>query len=205
MNQFGSRRSISFIIIGINVAVFFVLFLVPGLFEYLAIYTAGLLGRGFLWTPVTYMFVHSGFFHLIFNMIILVFAGPVLEERMGSREFLIYYLLTGALAGVFSVLAYTLTGYGAFMPIVGASGALYAVMLGFATYHPRARILIWGVIPMKAPYFLALYAGIDLYSHVFGRAGGVAHLTHLSGLLFGFLYFILRLRINPIKEMRDGR
>lgn len=205
MNQFGSRRSITFILIGINVAVFLILFLVPGIFEYVAIYTAGLLGRGFFWTPVTYMFVHSGFFHLFFNMIILIFAGPVLEERMGSKEFLIYYLLTGALAGIFSVLAYSLTGSSPYMPIVGASGAIYAVLLGFATYSPRARILIWGIIPMRAPYFLALYAAIDLYSHVLGRGGNVAHLTHLSGLVFGFLYFIIRLKINPITAMRDGR
>lgn len=205
MNQFGSRRSVTFILIGINVAVFFLLYLMPGLFEFLAIYIAGLLGRGFIWTPITYMFTHAGFFHLFFNMIILVFAGPVLEERMGSREFLTYYLVTGALAGVFSVFAYKAAGSGAYLPIVGASGALYAVMLGFATYYPRARILIWGILPMKAPYFLALYAAIDLYSHVFGRGGNIAHLTHLSGLAFGFLYFMIRLKINPIKMMRDGR
>ena len=205
MNQFGSRRSVTFILIGINVAVFFLLYLMPGLFEFLAIYIAGLLGRGFIWTPITYMFTHAGFFHLFFNMIILVFAGPVLEERMGSREFLAYYLVTGALAGVFSVFAYKAAGSGAYLPIVGASGALYAVMLGFATYYPRARILIWGILPMKAPYFLALYAAIDLYLHVFGRGGNIAHLTHLSGLAFGFLYFMIRLKINPIIMMRDGR
>ena len=205
MNQFGSRRSVTFILIGINVAVFFLLYLMPGLFEFLAIYTAGLLGRGFIWTPITYMFTHAGFIHLFFNMIILVFAGPVLEERMGSREFLTYYLVTGALAGIFSVFAYKAAGSGDYLPIIGASGALYAVMLAFATYNPRARILIWGIIPMKAPYFLALYAAIDLYSHVFGRGGNIAHLTHLSGLAFGFLYFMIRLKINPIKVMRDGR
>ncbi|MCK5248892.1 MAG: rhomboid family intramembrane serine protease [Spirochaetaceae bacterium] len=205
MNQFGSRRSVTFILIGINVAVFFLLYLMPGLIEFLAIYTAGLLGRGFIWTPITYMFTHAGFIHLFFNMIILVFAGPVLEERMGSREFLTYYLVTGALAGIFSVFAYKAAGSGDYLPIIGASGALYAVMLAFATYNPRARILIWGIIPMKAPYFLALYAAIDLYSHVFGRGGNIAHLTHLSGLAFGFLYFMIRLKINPIKVMRDGR
>ncbi len=205
MNQFGSRRSVTFILIGINVAVFFLLYLMPGLIEFLAIYTAGLLGRGFIWTPITYMFTHAGFIHLFFNMIILVFAGPVLEERMGSREFLTYYLVTGALAGIFSVFAYKAAGSGDYLPIIGASGALYAVMLAFATYNPRARILIWGIIPMKAPYFLALYAAIDLYTHVFGRRGNIAHLTHLSGLAFGFLYFMIRLKINPIKVMRDGR
>ncbi len=205
MNQFGKRRSVSFILIGINVAVFFVLYLIPGLLEYFAIYTAGLLGRGFFWTPITYMFTHSGFFHLFFNMIILVFAGPAVEDRMGGREFLIYYLLTGALAGIFSVLAYYVTGSSPYMLIVGASGAIYAVLLAFATYFPHARILIWGIIPMKAPYFLALYAAIDLYSHVFGRGGNIANLTHLSGLAFGLLYFLIRLKINPINEMRGRR
>lgn len=205
MNQFGSRRSVTFVLIGINVAVFLLLYIMPGLLDFLAIYTAGLLDRGFFWTPITYMFTHGGFFHLLINMVILVFAGPALEERMGSREFLTYYLLTGVLAGLFSVFAYSAGGTGDYVRIVGASGAIYAVLLGFATYLPRVRIYFWGILPMKAPYFLALYAAIDLYSQVFRRGGNTAHLTHLSGLAFGFLYFLIRLKINPIKAMRDGR
>jgi len=202
MNTFGQRRSVTFTLVAINVGVFFLATLIPRLTLYMAISPAALLGRGFLWTPLTYMFAHGGFSHLLFNMIFLVFVGPAVEQRMGSGEFLAYYLLSGILAGLFSVFAYLFAGIP--VPIVGASGALYAVLLAFATYYPRARLLLFYILPMRAPYALALFAAIDLISHFRGGIG-VAHLTHLSGLAFGFLYFLIRLGINPIRAMRDGR
>jgi membrane associated rhomboid family serine protease len=202
MNQFGTRRNVTYTIVAVNVAVFFVTYLFPRLITYLAISPMTLFGMGFVWTPVTYMFTHGGFIHILVNMVALIFTGPAVEERMGSREFLAYYLISGVLAGVFSVFAYLFTGVA--NPIVGASGALYAVILAFAAYYPRARFLLFFVLPMRAPHALALFAAIDLLSHFRGGAG-VAHLTHLSGLAFGYLYFIIRLRMNPIKAMRDGR
>ena len=202
MNQFRRRISITYILIGINLAVFVATYLFPGLYIYLAIFPYGLIKAGFFWTPLTYMFTHGGFTHILFNTIFLIFVGPAVEERMGAWEFLAFYLVSGILAGLISVFAYLFTGYAG--PIVGASGALYAVMLAFATYNPRARFLIFFVIPIQAPYAIALFAAIDVISHIRG-AGGVAHLTHLSGLLIGYLYLLLRLKINPIKEMKDGR
>ncbi|MCG8452722.1 MAG: rhomboid family intramembrane serine protease [Spirochaetales bacterium] len=201
MNAFGPRKSVSFVLIAINVAVFFVTLALPQLKVFLAVSPVGLFGYGFVWTPLTYMFVHGSMTHLLFNMIFLIFAAPAVEERMGSREFLAFYLISGTLAGLFSVLAYWSTGLS--VPIVGASGAIYAVMLAFATFYPHARFLIFYVLPMRAPYALALFAGIDLLQHIRGTVG-VAHLTHLSGLAFGYLYFMIRLRMNPIKEMRKG-
>lgn len=203
MNVFGQRRSSSFTFIIINVVVFFFVYLMPGLLRYLAIYPFGLL-RGYLWTPLTYMFTHRDFMHILFNMIFLIFTAPAVESRMGGREFTAYYLISGTLAGLFSVFAYLAAGVN--VPIIGASGALYAVLLAFAAYFPRATFMVFFVIPMRAPYVLALFAGIDLLTHLRGGGGGgVARLTHLSGLAFGYLYFLIRLRINPIRAMRDGR
>ena len=203
MNVFGQRRSRSLTFIIINVAVFFFVYLMPGLLRYLAIYPAGLL-QGYLWTPLTYMFTHIDFTHILFNMIFLIFTAPAVESRIGGREFTAYYLISGTLAGLFSVFAYRAAGVD--VPIIGASGALYAVLLAFAAYFPRATFMVFFVIPMRAPYVLALFAGIDLLTHLRGGGGGgVARLTHLSGLAFGYLYFLIRLRINPIRAMRDGR
>ena len=203
MNIFENRRSVSFILVAINVAMFFIIYLVPPLVRFLAISPISFFNLRYIWTPITYMFVHSGFRHLLFNTIFMIVAAPAVEARMGTREFLAYYIVSGALAGLFSVFAYMTSGYNAY--IIGASGSLYAVLLAFATYYPHARIYIFFILPMKAPYALALFAAIDLFSQIMGSNSGVAHLTHLSGLGFGFLYFIIRLKINPIQEMRDRR
>ena len=203
MNYFNNRRYVTYYFIGINLLIYFLNYLFPGLWIYLAVSPAGLLGHLFVWTPLTYMFTHVGFTHLLFNMIFLVSVGPVLEERMGTKEFTAYYLISGALAGLFSVLAYFISG--ANIPIIGASGALYAAMLAFAVYYPRAYFQLFFILPIRAPVALALFAGIDLISHITGRGGNIAHLTHLSGLVFGFMYFVLRLKINPIREMKGWR
>ena len=199
MDVFGQRRSVSLTFVIINVIVFFFVYLMPGLLQFLAVDRYALM-RGYLWTPLSYMFTHRDFRHLLFNMIFLIFTAPAVEARMGNREFIAYYLISGTLAGVFSVFAYAASGIN--IPIIGASGALYAVLLAFAAYFPRAVFMIFFVIPMRAPYVLALFAGIDLLMS-FRGGGGVARLTHLSGLAFGYLYFLIRLRINPIRAMRD--
>jgi len=203
MRTLGKAHNFNLVIVIINAIVFFLVFLSPDILEYLAIYAHGLLSRKFIWTPVTYMFTHSGFTHIIFNMIVLISIGHHVERRLGSGEYLAYYLICGALAGVFSVLAYI--SRSSFTPIIGASGAIYAVLLAYAILEPRAVLLLFGLIPMKAPILLVIFAAIDLFSHVFRSGGNTAHLTHLSGLAFGFLYFFIRLRINPIKAMRNWR
>ncbi len=192
------RQNIAFTLIVINIVGFFIIYLRPQLIRYLAIYPSGLLRERMIWTPVTYMFVHGGFNHLLFNMLFLVFVAPSVESRMGTREFAFYYIIVGALAGLFSVFAYMASSIN--VPIVGASGALYGVLLAFATYFPRARFMVFYILPMRAPLALALFAGIDIVMHLMGGSG-TAHLTHLSGLMFGYLYFVIRKGINPVKEM----
>lgn len=195
------RQSTTITLLVINMAMFLLTYIAPELGPLLALSPYGLLIGKWFWTPITYMFVHGGFNHILFNMLFLVFIAPSVENRMGSREFTAYYLVVGILAGLFSIFAYLLLGK--INPIVGASGALYGVLLAFTTYFPRAQLMVFYVIPMRAPYALALFAGLDIFMQLRGGVG-IAYLTHLSGLLFAYLYFVLRLKINPIKAMRQG-
>jgi len=152
---------------------------------------------GWLWQFVTYMFVHSNFEHIFWNMFSLVMFGIPVENQLGSSEFLLFYLLTGVFSGIVSFICYLLAGINVFL--VGASGAIYGVMLLFAVFYPRSRIFLFGFIPIKAPLMIILYTIIELYSQVFSYGGNVAHLTHLAGLLGAFLYCVVRLKINPVK------
>lgn len=146
--------------------------------QYFAFAPARLLGRP--WTPLTYMFVHAGFFHLFFNMLVLFFFGPPLEERWGSREFLKFYLIAG-LGGAVLSFAFPRT------PIVGASGAVYGVMMAYALYWPENRIYIWGILPVKAKWLVAFLFVVSLMSAA-DTGSGVAHMAHLGGFVAAFAY-----------------
>ena len=140
------------------------------------------------WTLVTYMFAHDvgGLGHIFFNMLSLFFFGPPLEARWGSTEFLKYYFICGlggaALAFVFA--------YNSWM--IGASGAVFGVMLAFALNWPDAPIYIWGILPVKAKYLvgvLAMVAVISQFKATFnGRQDSVAHYAHIGGVVAGFVY-----------------
>ena len=114
---------------------------------------------------------------------------------MGTREFLLFYFLTGTLSGIASFFVYLFTGTNAIL--LGASGALYAVMLLFSVLYPRAIIYLFGIFPVRAPVLVILYFIIELYSQMGSYGGSVAHMTHLFGLLFAALYCVIRMRIKP--------
>jgi len=132
------------------------------------------------WTPLTYMFVHAGFFHLFFNMLVLFFFGPPLEERWGSREFIKFYLIAG-LGGALLSFAFPR------VPIVGASGAVYGVMMAYALYWPDNRIYIWGILPVKAKWLVGFLFVVSLMSAA-DTGSGIAHMAHLGGLVTAFAY-----------------
>jgi len=188
----------AFAIIIINVIIFLINMAVPNSRAYLALNPVLFIGNKFYWQIVTYMFTHASFSHILFNMLALFFFGIQIERKMGSSEFLLFYLVTGIGAGAFSLLVYWFTGaYQVWL--LGASGAVYAVLLAFATFFPDSRIYIMGIFPVKATHLVIGYTAIEIFSQVFSYRSGVAHLTHLAGFGFAFLYFLIRLRINPIK------
>ena len=133
------------------------------------------------WTVLTYMFTHGGFFHLLMNMLGLFFFGPVLEDRWGSREFIKFYLLCGFAGALLSVLFWD-------QAIIGASGAVFGVMVAFAMYWPDSPIYIWGIFPIKAKWLVAGLVTLNLVSALNGTRSGTAHLAHLGGAFAAFGY-----------------
>jgi membrane associated rhomboid family serine protease len=189
-----------FVLIGITVAVFLLQNIVPRLELYLAL-TPWALSRLWVWQFVSYLFVHDTrtWTHIIFNMLALFFFGSPVERRVGTGEFLLYYLVTGALSGAFSFIVYRYTGQGAL--IIGASGALFAVELAYATFFPDSVVYLWGILPLRAPVMVLGFTLLELASSVLGLQRGVAHLTHLAGFGFGWLYFLARFGANPWKYL----
>ena len=159
------------------------------------------------WQPVTHMFMHGGFWHLFFNMYTLYFFGRVLEERWGARKFLIFYFVTGLGAALIhtgvewlqmntwmsqvadgSLIAQSKIHALKMTPTVGASGAIYGVLMGFAMLYPDAILsLVFPPVSMKAKWFVLIFGAIELLTGVSGVGGGVAHFAHLGGLIFGYL------------------
>jgi len=192
--------SVTFYLIGINIIFYMIRRIYPESVYYTALIPQFVLEKSFIWQFITYMFTHGGFSHILFNMLGLFFFGLQVEKRIGSYEFLLYYLLTGILAGALTFIMYLLTGY--HVVLVGASGAIFAVLFAFAVYFPNAKIYIMGIFPIRAPILVIGYTVIELFSQVTGGADGVSHLTHLAGFGFAYLYFILRLGINPIDSFK---
>lgn len=133
------------------------------------------------WSLLTYMFVHGDFFHLFFNMLGLFFFGPVLEERWGSANFLKFYLIAGFGGALLSLIF-------PYQPIIGASAAVYGIMVAFAMYWPDNPIHVWGIFPVKAKWLVAFLVAMSMFYAVTGGQGGVAHLAHLGGAATAFLY-----------------
>lgn len=137
------------------------------------------------WTLLTYMFVHGGFGHLFFNMLMLFFFGPRLEERLGSNTFIRFYLLCGVGGAVLSLVFFP---FAPFSAIVGASGAVYGVVIGFARYWPKEEIYIWGVLPIQARMLAIFMVASSLFAGFRGAEDGIAHFAHLGGLLAGWIF-----------------
>jgi membrane associated rhomboid family serine protease len=136
------------------------------------------------WTLITYMFLHdrSGFAHILFNMLALYFFGSRVEQRIGSRHFILLYFVSGV-AGALLSLVFTPRAF-----IIGASGAVFGVSFAFAYFWPRERIYIWGVLPVEARWLVILTAIIAIFGGFTGAQGGVAHFAHLGGYAGGWLY-----------------
>lgn len=145
------------------------------------------LGTGFgFWQLFTYMFMHANFTHILFNMLALWMFGMELEHVWGSKKFFIYYLLCGFGGGLANLLVapmFTTVG-----PTVGASGAVYGVLLAFGMMFPERPIYVYFLLPIKAKYFVVMYMAFEIFS--VGSMDGVAHFAHLGGALVGFLYLM---------------
>jgi membrane associated rhomboid family serine protease len=139
------------------------------------------------WTFVTYMFVHGGLLHLLANMLMLYVFGTAVESSMGSRHFLLYYLFCGVGAAVFSLL---LAGFMPVGPFVGASGAILGVAVAFAMFWPDAELIVFPIpVPIKARTLVIGLVALDVIGSRLWPGDGIAHIAHVGGALFGYLFF----------------
>jgi len=178
-----------------NIAVYFLERTGTGIANVLAFVPSDALLRP--WTLVTYMFVHASTTHILFNMLSLYFFGPRVEERLGSRRFIILYFLSGISGAILSMI------FAPYAPIVGASGAVFGIMLAFAKFWPTAEIYIMGILPIQARIAVFLMAAAALWSGIQGSRGGVADFAHLGGFVGGWLYLKLLDRRAGITKFRS--
>jgi membrane associated rhomboid family serine protease len=187
-----------------NVAMFLVMPFIPSVARSLTLVPAAVL-HGRVWQVVTYMFLHGSLAHIFFNMLALWMFGTELERLWGTPFFVRYYFATGIVAGLSTVLFSM-----APMPVtanlydsgtIGASGAIYGLLLAYGLTFPDRLLMLFLVFPVPAKYAVMIFGGIELFLSASDIGGGVAHITHLGGLAAG--YALLRgRRFRPIEEAR---
>jgi membrane associated rhomboid family serine protease len=190
-------------LIGANVAMFLVTTFVQGVVSYLGLVPTLVLHRLWVWQLATYMFLHGGIFHILFNMLALWMFGTELERTWGTRYFLKFYFVTGIGAGaltvLFSLLPFAFAEQVQQSIIIGASGAIYGLLLAYAMYFPDRPILMI-VFWVPAKVCVAILAGIALLTSL-SESGGVANATHLGGLVVAYV-FLKSGRVHPLSEVK---
>ncbi len=167
-------------------AVIFLLQTLTGrwLIDWFGLHPSEVFSRLHLWQFVTYMFLHGDFIHILINMFILWMIGGEVERRWGSKEFFKYYIICGVGAGFFHLLFNQTSS----VPVVGASGAIYGILVAFAMIYPDRMVILFPFpIPIKAKYLAMIFVLVEASFGLLGQSG-VAHFAHLGGMLVGFLY-----------------
>jgi membrane associated rhomboid family serine protease len=190
------------VLISANVAIFLLNVIVPAMTLRLGLLPAAVFEQLAVWQPVTYMFLHStgGFGHILFNMLALWMIGTELERTWGTRFFVKYYFITGIGAAATSLLLSLFSDTVYYSVTVGASGAIYGLLLAFAMYFPH-RMLILFIFPVPARIAVTILGAIAFLSSMGGPGGGVAHSAHLGGLVVGYVY-LKGLRARPLDELK---
>lgn len=173
----------------VNVVVFAFQWMVPGLTNYIALW--GINTPNFLpYQLFTYMFAHADFGHIFFNMLMLAFSGPILEEYWGQKKFLLFYMAAGLGAAVFHVVMSLLLDIGSFSSLIGASGAVYGVMTGFGIIFANMEIrLLLLPFSFKAKYLVLVLGSLAIINGFQDNPGdNVAHLTHLGGIVVAIIF-----------------
>jgi membrane associated rhomboid family serine protease len=190
-------------LIAANVAVYILQQLYPGITDAFVWWPAGALSRP--WTAFTYMFLHGGIWHIVFNMVALWIFGPRVEARIGGNKFLGLYLVSGLAGAALCFLQPNVA-------VVGASGAIFGVSLAYARYWPRDQVYLYGVIPVSTRMMVIIYAILSVGGAIAPAAlsfmGNVAHLGHLGGFLGGWLYCLWLERFTGARSFRamaEGR
>ena len=216
-SRYGSTSSFSFgpgpistalkTIIGANILMFLLTTAMPSLSIQLGLVPMWVVTQLRLWQLVTYMFIHASLFHILFNMLALWMFGAELERVWGTRYFMKFYFVTGIGAGMLTVLI-SLLPFGPTAQlyrsdIVGASGAVYGLLLAYALYFPDRPIYMYFVFPIPAKIFVIIMGALAFFSSMSESGGGVANATHLGGLLVAYVFLKGgRWRLHPIAEVK---
>lgn len=156
----------------------------PEFYSLFGLIPAKVVQRFWLWQLASYMFLHGNFVHIFFNLFALWMFGRPVEASWGSQEFLKYYFITGVGAAVFNVLLTPGSPY----PIVGASGAVYGLLVAFAMLYPDAKVYLYFIIPISAKHLVILFAVIEFLASAGGSTSHIARLAHLGGMITGYVY-----------------
>jgi len=161
--------------------------------------------RLFVWQMVTYLFLHGGWLHIIFNLFALWMFGSDLESLWGGKKFLFYFFLTGIGAGLFCVLLQPSSQ----IPTLGCSGAIFGLLLAYGMIFPDRPIYLYMIVPIKAKWFVVIMGVMEFVASYSDAGSGVSHVAHLGGMLFGFLYlrgwnlpYTLQLRYHEWQRAR---
>ena len=176
-------------LIFVNVIVFILQKILPGLGDLLPLYSVHRTEYFKPYQLFTYMFCHADFFHIFFNMLMLSFFGPILEEFWGQKRFLLFYIIAGIGAGIFNILMDLFFGLGAFSVMLGASGAVYGVLTAFGIIFPNMELrLLFLPVSFKAKYMVMVLGGIAIYSGFKSDpSDNTAHLAHLGGIIVAII------------------
>lgn len=169
----------------VNVAVFLLSYIVGGHFyDMFGLVPEHLLKDRWVWQPITYLFIHGGFMHLLFNLFALWMFGMPVETQWGPAEFLKYYFLCGLGAAAASVAMAPHSP----VPVIGASGPVYGMLVAFAMLYPDAVVYLYFLIPVKAAHMAILFGLIEFFTGAAGSSPGVARFAHLGGMVTGYFY-----------------
>src|SRR5947209_1549579 len=194
-------------LIGANVLIFMVQNVKPVVTALLGLEPSFVIHRLWIWQLGTYMFLHGGVVHILFNMLALWMFGTELERIWGTNYFLKFYFVTGIGAAILTVL-FSLLPLSASEQlyqsnVIGASGAIYGLLLAYALYFPDRPIYMYFLFPVPAKIFVLIMGAIAFYTSISGAAGGTANATHLSGLLVAYLFLKSPgMNLNPWSEVR---
>ena len=186
-------------IISINFLIFILQYLsgMEGeLFTIFGIVPSKTFGELMLWQPFTYLFFHGGIWHVLINMFVLWMFGSELEKFWGKKEFLRFFFITGIGSGLITIL-FSLSSTN---PVVGASGAIYGVLLAYGLLFPNRLVYLYFLIPIKVKYLVMLIGAIAFFSSLNPGNSNISHLTHLSGMVIGFIYLRSSINWNTINH-----
>jgi rhomboid family protein len=191
-------------LIAANVAVFVAQVFFPIVTDLFGLHPRLVVRGLWIWQAATYMFLHGGIFHILFNMLALWMFGTELERTWGTRYFLKFYFVTGIGAGIltalFAQLPFAFAQQLQYANVIGASGAIYGLLLAYALYFPDRPIYMYFVFPIPAKVFVAIMGAIAFLSSL-NESGGVANATHLGGLLVAYV-FLKSARVHPLSELK---